>query len=117
MRLHSKSTSKKPRRCETPMNRIEPDLFTTTDPIQVIGPGARVLHGFALDCADRLLRAIEELTAQAPFRHMVTPGGFTMSAAMSNCGQLGWVTDRRGYRYADKDPQTSDAWPAMPPVF
>jgi len=48
---------------------------------------------------------------------MVTPGGFSMSVAMTNCGQAGWVTDRTGYRYAARDPESDRPWPAMPPVF
>jgi alkylated DNA repair protein (DNA oxidative demethylase) len=40
-----------------------------------------------------------------------------MSVAMTNCGAVGWVTDRRGYRYDPVDPETGEAWPAMPPVF
>src|SRR5690606_11290191 len=55
--------------------------------------------------------------AAAPFRHMLTPGGLRMSAAMSNCGELGWVSDRRGYRYEHEDPLTGTPWPALPPVF
>ena len=42
--------------------------------------------------------------AVAPFRHLVTPGGQTMSVAMTNCGPLGWVSDRSGYRYDARDP-------------
>ena len=45
---------------------------------------------------------------------MLTPGGKRMSAAMSNCGAFGWVTDRAGYRYASEDPESGHAWPAMP---
>ncbi len=39
-----------------------------------------------------------------------------MSVAMTGCGRLNWVTDNRGYRYSDTDPQTGRAWPAMPEV-
>ena len=53
-----------------------------------------------------LLAAVQEVAAQAPFRHMVTPGGFRMSVAMTNCGTLGWVTDRTGYRYDAVDPDS-----------
>jgi alkylated DNA repair protein (DNA oxidative demethylase) len=35
---------------------------------------------------------------------MLTPGGARMSVAMSNCGRVGWVSDRRGYRYDALDP-------------
>jgi alkylated DNA repair protein (DNA oxidative demethylase) len=40
-----------------------------------------------------------------------------MSVAMTNCGSLGWVSDRRGYRYDTCDPLTGSAWPPMPSVF
>src|SRR5438132_4548599 len=64
-----------------------------------IAPGAFVLHGFALSMETAVLGALREVTAAAPFRNMVTPGGYRMSVAMTNCGALGWVTDRSGYRY------------------
>ena len=79
------------------------DLFA--DPLggrggrESLGPGAAVLRGHALPAAPALLAAIEDIAAAAPFRHMVTPGGLPMSAAMSNCGRLGWVSDAAGYRY------------------
>jgi len=63
------------------------------------------------------LAAVEAVAAAAPFRHLVTPGGFRMSVAMTNCGSLGWVSDRRGYRYDCCDPATGRPWPAMPPVL
>jgi len=84
---------------------------------EAIGPGAFVLRGFALPSVDELLPALEAVAQHAPFRHLVTPGGFTMSVAMTNCGRLGWLSDRRGYRYAERDPQTGAPWPAMPAAF
>ena len=63
------------------------------------------------------MAALQDLTAAAPFRHMVTPGGYRMSVAMSNCGPLGWVTDPTGYRYDARDPVTLRPWPAMPETF
>jgi alkylated DNA repair protein (DNA oxidative demethylase) len=93
------------------------DLFTAPDAKQVIAEGAVLLHGFALPHAAALVGAIERITGHAPFRHMVTPGGFTMSVAMSNCGALGWVTEASGYRYDALDPQTDKPWPAMPEAF
>jgi alkylated DNA repair protein (DNA oxidative demethylase) len=80
-------------------------------------PGAFVLHGFALQDETVLLNAFHEVTAKAPFRHMVTPGGFRMSVAMTNCGSLGWVTDRTGYRYDVIDPESGQLWPPMPAPF
>lgn len=78
---------------------------------------ALVLRNFALAQASQLLAAIEAVQQQAPFRHLLTPGGLQMSVAMTNCGTLGWVSDRRGYRYAEDDPQSGQPWPAMPAVF
>ncbi|WP_347334172.1 DNA oxidative demethylase AlkB, partial [Ralstonia pseudosolanacearum] len=78
---------------------------------------AVVLRGFALAEATALLAAIDDIARQAPFRHMVTPGGFEMSVALTNCGALGWTSDRRGYRYAARDPQTGQPWPPLPDCF
>lgn len=78
---------------------------------------ACVLHGFALPLAAGLLDAIGQLAGQAPFRHLVTPGGHAMQVAMSNCGTFGWCSDRRGYRYDACDPDTGKPWPAMPALF
>ncbi|MBL8516202.1 MAG: DNA oxidative demethylase AlkB [Betaproteobacteria bacterium] len=82
-----------------------------------IANGAAVLHGFALDDASALLEAVEAVRVAAPFRHLVTPGGHTMSVAMTNCGSLGWVSDRKGYRYAPLDPESGKPWPALPRIF
>jgi alkylated DNA repair protein (DNA oxidative demethylase) len=81
---------------------------------QTIAPGAFVLRGFARTVGHELLAAIMDVTATAPFRHMITPGGLRMSVAMSNCGALGWVSDRGGYRYDAIDPLTHAPWPPMP---
>jgi alkylated DNA repair protein (DNA oxidative demethylase) len=82
-----------------------------------LADGAVVLRGFALADERALLAAIERVVARAPLRHMVTPGGFRMSIAMTNCGTHGWVSDRTGYRYDRVDPATGERWPAMPEVF
>lgn len=79
--------------------------------------GTTLLHGFALANDNGLLDGIDAVSAAAPFRHMVTPGGFEMSVAMTNCGPLGWVSDRLGYRYVERDPLTGNPWPAMPSDF
>lgn len=84
---------------------------------EVLAPGAAVLRGFATDRAAELLDGIRLVTASAPFRHLVTPGGFTMSVAMTNCGEAGWVSDRTGYRYDRIDPDSGKPWPPMPPAF
>lgn len=79
--------------------------------------GAVLLRGFAGSSEGELIAALRDIASQAPFRHMVTPGGHSMSVAMSNCGDLGWVTDRSGYRYDTNDPETGRPWPAMPAAF
>lgn len=95
------------------------DLFADEPPmgIEPIGPQSVVLRGHALPHAAPLLAAVDSVMAQAPLRHLVTPGGFTMSVAMTNCGALGWTSDRRGYRYSAIDPVSGQSWPAMPAVF
>jgi alkylated DNA repair protein (DNA oxidative demethylase) len=81
---------------------------------QLLGPGACWLRGFARAEVDALPAWLEALLSAAPLRHMVTPGGARMSVAMSNCGELGWITDRRGYHYSALDPDSGRPWPAMP---
>lgn len=84
---------------------------------QTLGPQACVLRGLALPMEQALVQAIASVERVSPFRHMVTPGGFTMSVALTNCGDLGWTTDTDGYRYTSVDPLTGQPWPAMPAVF
>ncbi len=88
----------------------EPDIETLAD-------GATLLRGFAAKEAASLVAAVEAIARMAPFRQMVTPGGYTMSVAMTNCGDAGWVSDRAGYRYDPNDPKTGRSWPSMPPAF
>jgi len=85
--------------------------------IEPLAEGAVVLAGFARARAAALVAAVAETAAQAPFRHMLTPRGYSMSAAMTNCGRTGWVTDRRGYRYDAIDPESGRPWPPMAPSF
>jgi alkylated DNA repair protein (DNA oxidative demethylase) len=82
-----------------------------------LGSGAVVLRGFAACDQDALLAGVQDVMAEAPLRHMVTPGGFRMSVAMTNCGAFGWVTDRTGYRYDPIDPDSGKRWPRMPRSF
>jgi len=86
-------------------------------PEQSLCEGAMLLRGFAWAPEPAILRALDRVIRAAPFRHMHTPGGLRMSVAMSNCGALGWISDRRGYRYAAHDPESGKPWPAMPPAF
>jgi alkylated DNA repair protein (DNA oxidative demethylase) len=79
--------------------------------------GAVLLRGFATADAAELVAAIGRIAETAPFRHLVVPGGHTMSVAMTNCGRTGWVSDRTGYRYDPIDPGSGRSWPPMPDVF
>ena len=94
---------------------MTPDLFAA--PTETLAEGVLLLRGFALDAAPDLLAAITTIAAAAPFRHLVTPGGFRMSVAMTNCGNYGWVSDRRGYRYDPVDPESGRPWLALPPLL
>jgi len=76
-----------------------------------------LLRGFALSSGDLILAELQRIIAAAPLRRMVTPGGFPMSVAMTNCGTVGWVTDRSGYRYDAIDPASGKRWPPMPSIF
>jgi alkylated DNA repair protein (DNA oxidative demethylase) len=82
-----------------------------------VAPGAALLRGWALPLETEILAAVDAIAVEAPFRRMVTPGGFQMSVAMTNCGRAGWVTDRKGYRYTPNDPETGRPWPEMPSAF
>lgn len=94
------------------------DLFADESPwSEPLAPGAVILRRQAREQSAILLAAIEQVAAISPFRQMVTPGGYTMSVAMTNCGPYGWSTDRHGYCYAAIDPLTGKPWPAMPECF
>lgn len=104
--------------------RSEPlstDLFESTPdirpPQELMADGAVLLRGLARPVESDLIAALRDIVEQAPFRHMMTPGGHQMSVAMTNCGGLGWVTDRAGYRYDASDPASGKPWPQMPPSF
>lgn len=96
---------------------MQQSLFDPEGGKEALAPGAAVLRGFATKRASALLAAIRAIEARSPFRHMVTPGGFEMSVAMTNCGTAGWVTDRSGYRYQTLDPLSGAPWPVMPHAF
>jgi DNA oxidative demethylase len=94
------------------------DLVVPLDPPrEIMAEGAVLLRGVALPFEKDLFAALNDITTRSQFRRMVTPGGYTMSVAMTNCGAAGWVTDRRGYRYDCIDPETRNPWPPMPNCF
>jgi DNA oxidative demethylase len=97
------------------------DLFAGVPDVrpsrEVMEEGAVLLRGFARPVEAGLIADLRAIVGQAPFRRMLTPGGHQMSVAMTNCGRIGWVTDRTGYRYDSSDPEAGKPWPAMPPLF
>lgn len=93
------------------------DLFAKLESRENLADGAVLLRGFALSNESEIIDATESVAHAAPFRKMITPGGFRMSVAMTNCGSFGWVTDRKGYRYSRVDPETGETWPVMPTVL
>ncbi len=96
----------------TPLFDQEP--LASREPLE---EGAVLLRGFAGERAVSLVEEVGKVAQAAPFRHLVVPGGHTMSVAMTNCGRVGWVSDRTGYRYDPNDPDTGKPWPAMPAAF
>ena len=68
---------------------------------------------------EALLAALREIIAEAPlFTPTMPRSGKKMSVRMTNCGPLGWVTDKEhGYRYQATHPVTGEPWPAMPRVL
>lgn len=100
---------------------MTPDLFAADHPlagaVTRLGEQAVVLRGFALAHVDALWPALRAVLAQAPFRHMATPGGQRMSVALANCGRLGWTSGPGGYRYTARDPDSGQPWPALPEPF
>ncbi len=97
------------------------DLFETVPDVrpsrEAMAEGAVLLRGFARAFEAELLPALRAIVKQAPFRHLITPGGHRMSVAMTNCGSVGWVSDNTGYRYDAIDPESGQPWPAMPTVL
>jgi len=89
----------------------------TAPTVEQLSGAAVVLRRFARDKLLALIAVVNEITAGAPFRNMITPGGFRMSVGMTNCGRAGWVTDRKGYRYELVDPITGNPWPPIPDAF
>ncbi len=82
-----------------------------------LGPQSVILRGFALSHVAALWPALQAVLADAPFRHMLTPGGQRMSVSLTNCGSLGWTSNTQGYRYTRDDPHTGRPWPEMPAAF
>lgn len=94
------------------------DLFSDEAPwAEPLAEGAVILRRRVREQGDSLLTQIAQIAQQNPFHHLITPGGHRMSVAMTNCGDLGWSSDARGYQYSSEDNVTGRRWPPMPPSF
>ena len=87
-----------------------------------MGGAAVDIRGFRLwrgwlerPAQEALVDDLRAVAQAAPLVRPVTPGGRPMSVRMTAAGRLGWVTDRRGYRYEPRHPSGA-AWPAIPPA-
>lgn len=86
-------------------------------PQQEVLKDVYLLRSFALPNERQLLADLQTVTQAAPLRRMFTPGGLPMSVTTSSCGQWGWVSDKKGYRYSPVDPVNNQPWPQMPQSF
>jgi alkylated DNA repair protein (DNA oxidative demethylase) len=85
--------------------------------IQVLPKGVRHIPGYlGRDAQEALVEDIRKVVQAAPLYIPVMPRtGKEMSVRMTNCGPLGWVTDKeRGYRYQPTHPMTGEPWPPIP---
>ena len=95
------------------------DLFTPPAPPSAICLQGQLfaLPGFAVPWTESILTELQHILERAPLRHFQTPGGLSLSAAQSNCGLAGWVSDARGYRYSKTDPLSHAPWPPLPAAW
>jgi DNA oxidative demethylase len=98
-------------------SKLFADLPNPEKQRESLAEGAVLLRNFCTTEAPVLMASLDEIIAFAPFRHMITPGGYRMSVAMTNCGSVGWVSDDRGYRYDPLDPVSGKSWPPIPGSF
>ena len=99
------------------MTDLFADIRDDQPACEELAEGAVLLRNFFAAEQPDVIAALRMIVKAAPFRHLVTPGGHTMSVAMTNCGRVGWVSDARGYRYDPVDPDSGKPWPEMPAPF
>jgi alkylated DNA repair protein (DNA oxidative demethylase) len=99
------------------MTDLFADIRDDQPACEELAEGAVLLRNFFSAEQPDVIAALRFIVKAAPFRHLVTPGGHTMSVAMTNCGRVGWVSDARGYRYDPVDPDSGKPWPEMPAPF
>lgn len=92
------------------------DLFSNARPnIEEIYPDVFVLANFVK--TSTLLIALEKIVQQTPFQKMMTPMGHLTRVALTNCGEYGWTSDAKGYRYSKQNPRTRHSWPPLPESY
>lgn len=99
------------------MSQGELDLGLPSPEPRAVAPGAWLLPGWVRNQDQALWSGVQQVIAQSPWRQMKTPGGRSIQVSMSSCGDLGWISDARGYRYSAVDPMSQKPWPAMPALF
>ncbi len=95
------------------------DLFSSPEPSlspTELAPGLVLFRNHLQDAAQsELLESVRQVARIAPLFLPTMPGtGKPFSVKMTNCGPLGWVADRAGYRYQAKHPETGLPWPPIP---
>jgi alkylated DNA repair protein (DNA oxidative demethylase) len=100
---------------------LQTDLFSASQSIQptLLLPAGMSLHRGFVDLATQsaLGQTVTKMGETAPFRRPCTRGQGTFSAAITNCGAVGWWSDQRGYRYIPAQPDGGPPWPPMPDLF
>ena len=84
--------------------------------VNVLPKGVRHIPGYlSTDAQAALVEAIRSVVERAPlFQPEMPRTGKPFSVRMTNCGSLGWVSDRSGYRYQPLHPVTGEPWPPIP---
>ena len=99
-----------------PNSLVMDDLFAALEP--PLPAGVTLQRGlFGPPAQAELTAAVGKVAARAPIRHPQTRRRGTFSAAITNCGIVGWWSDHAGYRYIETQPKGGGPWPAMPEVF
>ena len=90
------------------------DLFAGGDSPPVDLNGVSVWPGWLdREAQEALVADLRSVAADAPLRHYTTPGGHSMSVSMTSAGDVGWMTDKEGYRYSDRH-MDGGVWPEIP---
>lgn len=98
------------------MTMMQNDLFQNITPkMEMIDEGVTLFRNYV--DSEVFYNHIMKMSKIAPFRHMITPGGKRINVSITNAGDVGWYSDRKGYRYSKIDPLSGNSWPALPQIF